>query len=168
MKDTKYFYNLWKEAVIKAASALKTGDRDSAEQYQQEIEHAYGEYLKCKEQENIVSESVKTILKEYGETHDTRSKIAATANRALRRGNTDIYQDAINTIDRNNFVTPEDREWAMNDFQREFEKGSEELNTQPSNTLATEGVGRKQIRMSESDLHRVVRESVNRILTRLV
>jgi hypothetical protein len=98
---------------------------------------------------------------------ENREKMAKASRRALKKGDSSVYQNSVNSITKGGG----DKE-ALADFNKKFEGEIEEdsdaeelsgdFNTQPANNLATEG--RQQFKVTESQLKAIIRESVMRIL----
>ena len=86
--------------------------------------------------------------------------MAAAAKRAVKKGNAEVYNNAMGSLTRRNSSKKE-----MGDFQDKFETiedNMNDLNDQPTNNLATnEG---KQYKVNEKQLHQIIKESVMRIL----
>jgi hypothetical protein len=116
---------------------------------------------KMKRKNNLrksINESVKQFIMEFGvgdskEAKENRKKMALASKRALDKGNDEIYHKSVLAIT-NGGGSKED----LVDFNNNWEK----LNSQPANNLATEG--RNQIKVSESQLFNIIKESVMRIL----
>ena len=108
----------------------------------------------------LLENTVKQIIREFGDKEETRGKMAAAAKRAVKKGNAEVYNNAIGSLTRRNSSKKE-----MGDFQDKFETIEDDmndLNDQPTNNLATnEG---KQYKVNEEQLHQIIRESVNMIL----
>lgn len=106
---------------------------------------------------------MKQIIREYGDKEETRGKMAAAAKRAVKKGNAEVYNNAIGSLTRRNSTKKE-----MGDFQDKFETIEDDmndLNDQPTNNLATnEG---KQYKVNEEQLHQIIKESVMRILNEI-
>ena len=166
---------------------------------------------------NVIKESVKNVILEYGNTQKVRSKMAKAARRAVKKGDSSVYQNAVNSITKGGGSKKD-----LEDFQKEYEDKLEEsknlkeytefdkmkmygqdvdydedfenledsenleeyndidlqniygrpsydedfedvgFNQQPSNVVT--GEGRKPVKVTESQLKAIIRESVMRIL----
>lgn len=89
---------------------------------------------------------MKRLIKEYGKDKNNRDKMAAAAKRAVNRGDDRTYHNAISSLLKAGCSKDE-----MEDFQDKFEK-NENKNMN------------KQVKLSESDFHDVVRGAVENIL----
>lgn len=90
---------------------------------------------------------MKRILKEYGDKQTTRDKMAKAAKRSLERdGDDSTYHNAMNSLNRRGSSREE-----MQDFQNNFEK-NENRNM------------KKQVKLSEADLHQVIKGAVESLL----
>ena len=111
----------------------------------------------------LIENTVKQIIREFGDKEETRGKMAAAAKRAVKKGNAEVYNNAIGSLTRRNSSKKE-----MGDFQDKFETiedNMNDLNDQPTNNLATnEG---KQYKVNEKQLHQIIKESVMRILNEI-
>jgi hypothetical protein len=166
---------------------------------------------------NVIKESVKNVILEYGNTQKVRSKMAKAARRAVKKGDSSVYQNAVNSITKGGGSKKD-----LEDFQKEYEDKLEEsknlkeytefdkmkmygqdvdydenfenledsenleeyndidlqniysrpsydedfedvgFNQQPSNVVT--GEGRKPVKVTESQLKAIIRESVKTIL----
>lgn len=135
---------------------------------------------------DVIRESVKSLVMEYGEKNKKHRELQAkAAKRALAKGDSSVYQNSVNSITK----AGGDKE-ALADFNKKFEDElsessnleeftdfdkmkafgqpdydedfDDELNSQPANNLATEG--RKQMKVTESELKEIIKESVRSIL----
>ncbi len=89
---------------------------------------------------------MKRLIKEYGKDKNNRDKMAAAAKRAVNRGDDRTYHNSISSLLKAGCSKEE-----MEDFQDKFEKNeSKNMN--------------KQVKLSESDFHDVVRGAVENIL----
>lgn len=105
-----------------------------------------------------INESVKQFIMEFGsgnseKAKENRKKMAMASKRAIDKGDDSVYHNSVRSI-----TTGGGSKNDLADFNDDFEK----LNSQPANNLATEG--RNQIKVSESQLKEIIRESVERIL----
>ena len=123
----------------------------------------------------IVKEAATSLLREYGDNSETRQKMAAAAKRSLEKGDDSTYHNAIKSLHKRGSSKDE-----LADFQKKFEEnaqkecgnvknleeeGEEEFNEQPTNNLAAES--KKPIKITESQLFGIIRESVKSILSEL-
>jgi hypothetical protein len=105
---------------------------------------------------NVIEESVKSLVMEYGEKNPkVRSAMAKAAKRALDNGDDETYHRAVKSI-----ADAGGSNEALQDFNDKFEK--ESLNSQPANNIT--GESRRPIKVSESQLMAIVGESVKRVL----
>ena len=105
-----------------------------------------------------INESVKQFIMEFGsgnseKAKENRKKMAMASKRAIDKGDASVYNNSVRSI-----TTGGGSKNDLGDFNDEFEK----LNSQPANNLANEG--RNQIKVSESQLKEIIKESVMRIL----
>ena len=105
-----------------------------------------------------INESVKQFIMEFGsgnseKAKENRKKMAMASKRAVDKGDDSVYHNSVRSI-----TTGGGTKKDLADFNDDFEK----LNSQPANNLATEG--RNQIKVSESQLFNIIKESVMRIL----
>lgn len=121
---------------------------------------------------DVIREAVNSLIMEFGSDPgkkgaENREKMAKASKRALKKGDSSVYQNSVNSITKGGG----DKE-ALADFNKKFEGEIEEdsdaeelsgdFNTQPANNLATEG--RQQFKVTESQLKDIIKESVKRIL----
>ena len=105
---------------------------------------------------NVIEESVKSLVMEYGEKNpNVRSAMAKAAKRGLENGNDETYHRAVKSI-----ADAGGSNEALQDFNDKFEK--ESLNSQPANNIT--GESRRPVKVSESQLMAIIGESVRRIL----
>ena len=105
-----------------------------------------------------INESVKQFIMEFGsgnseKAKENRKKMAMASKRAIDKGDDSVYHNSVRSI-----TTGGGSKNDLADFNDDFEK----LNSQPANNLATES--RNQIKVSESQLFNIIKESVMRIL----
>ena len=105
-----------------------------------------------------INETVKQFIMEFGsgnseQAKENRKKMAMASKRAIDKGDDSVYHNSVRSI-----TTGGGSKSDLGDFNDEFEK----LNSQPANNLANEG--RNQIKVSESQLFNIIKESVMRIL----
>jgi hypothetical protein len=105
-----------------------------------------------------INETVKQFIMEFGsgnseKAKENRKKMAMASKRAVDKGDDSVYHNSVRSI-----TTGGGSREDLGDFNDEFEK----LNSQPANNLANEG--RNQIKVSESQLFNIIKESVMRIL----
>lgn len=105
-----------------------------------------------------INESVKQFIMEFGsgnseKAKENRKKMAMASKRAIDKGDDSVYHNSVRSI-----TTGGGSKSDLADFNDDFEK----LNSQPANNLANEG--RNQIKVSESQLFNIIKESVMRIL----
>lgn len=135
---------------------------------------------------DVIRESVKSLVMEYGDTKKGREKLAKASKRALKKGDSSVYQNSVKSIT-NGGGSKDDLADFNKKFENELDESSnleeftdfdkmkafgypeydedfddDELNSQPSNILAAEG--RKQMKVTESQLKDIINESVKRIL----
>lgn len=135
---------------------------------------------------DVIRESVKSLVMEYGDTKKGREKLAKASKRALKKGDSSVYQNSVKSIT-NGGGSKDDLADFNKKFENELDESSnleeftdfdkmkafgypeydedfddDELNSQPSNILAAEG--RKQMKVTESQLKDIIKESVKRIL----
>lgn len=134
---------------------------------------------------DVIRESVKSLVMEYGDTKKGREKLAKASKRALKKGDSSVYQNSVKSIT-NGGGSKDDLADFNKKFEDELDESSnieeftdfdkmkafgypeydedfdDELNSQPSNILASEG--RKQMKVTESQLKDIIKESVRRIL----
>lgn len=121
---------------------------------------------------DVIREAVNSLIMEFGSDPgkkgaENREKMAKASKRALKKGDSSVYQNSVNSITKGGG----DKE-ALADFNKKFEGEIEEdsdaeelsgdFNTQPANNLATEG--RQQFKVTESQLKDIIKESVRSIL----
>ena len=134
---------------------------------------------------DVIRESVKSLVMEYGNTKKGREKLAKASKRALKKGDSSVYQDSVKSITKGggskddladfnkNFENELDESSNLEEFtdfdkmktfgQPDYDEDfDDELNSQPANNLAAEG--RKQMKVTESELKEIIKESVKRIL----
>ena len=109
---------------------------------------------------DVIRESVKSLVMEYGtdpgeKGNENRAKMAKVAARNLRKGDDGAYHNAVNSIAKGGGSKQQ-----LDDFHNKFEK--EGLNSQPANNITGESKG--SIKITESQLKDIIRESVYRIL----
>lgn len=105
---------------------------------------------------DVIEESVKSLVMEYGEKNPkVRSAMAKAAKRALDNGDDETYHRAVKSI-----ADAGGSNEALQDFNDKFEK--ESLNSQPANNLATNE--NRQAKVTESQLKDIIRESVYMVL----
>lgn len=104
---------------------------------------------------NVIKESVMMTLNEFGNTPEVRGKMARAARRGIDRGDDSVYNNAVSSLIKRNSSKEE-----LSKFQDDVE--SDDFNEQPVNAVAE-----NQIRLSEKQLYRVLKESVNRVLSEL-
>jgi hypothetical protein len=142
---------------------------------------------------NVIRESVKSLVMEYGtdtgkKGDENRKKMAKVAKRRLKKGDASGYQDAVNSITKGGgsketladfhkkFEDELDESSNLEEFtdfdkmkafgQPDYDEDfDDELNSQPANNLAAEG--RKQMKVTESELKDIIKESVKRILSNI-
>ena len=102
----------------------------------------------------IVEDAARSILKEYGNSPQTREKMGMAAKRGVMKGDTSAYDNAMNSLGKRNSLRDD-----YNDFQKGFE--DETLNAQPGNNLVGE------MRVNESQLYDIIRESVKSVLSEI-
>ena len=96
------------------------------------------------------------LVMEYGEKNPkVRSAMAKAAKRALDNGSDETYHRAVKSI-----ANAGGSKEALQDLNDKFEK--ESLNSQPANNIT--GESRRPVKVSESQLKDIIRESVYRIL----
>jgi hypothetical protein len=121
---------------------------------------------------DVIREAVNSLIMEFGSDPgkkgaENREKMAKASKRALKKGDTSVYQNSVNSITKGGGSKE-----ALSDFHKNFETDIEEdsdveelsgdFNTQPANNLAAEG--RQQFKVTESQLKDIIKESVKRIL----
>jgi hypothetical protein len=121
---------------------------------------------------DVIREAVNFLIMEFGSDPgkkgaENREKMAKASKRALKKGDSSVYQNSVNSITKGGG----DKE-ALADFNKKFETDIEEdsdveelsgdFNTQPANNLAAEG--RQQFKVTESQLKDIIKESVRSIL----
>ena len=121
---------------------------------------------------DVIREAVNSLIMEFGSDPgkkgaENREKMAKASKRALKKGDSSVYQNSVNSITKGG-----GNKEALADFNKKFEgeiedsRNLEELsgdfNTQPANNLATEG--RQQFKVTESQLKDIIKESVRSIL----
>ena len=139
---------------------------------------------------NVIRESVNSLIMEFGSDPgkkgaENREKMAKASKRALKKGDSSVYQNSVNSITKGGGSKE-----ALSDFNKKFEGEIEdsrnleeytdfdkmkafgqpdynedfnnEFNSQPANNLAAEG--RQQFKVTESQLKDIIKESVKRIL----
>ena len=105
---------------------------------------------------DVIEESVKSLVMEYGEKNpEVRSAMAKAAKRAIDNGNDETYHRAVKSI-----TDAGGSKEALQDLNDKFEK--ESLNSQPANNIT--GESRRPVKVSESQLMAIIGESVRRIL----
>ena len=105
---------------------------------------------------DVIEESVKSLVMEYGEKNpEVRSAMAKAAKRAIDNGNDETYHRAVKSI-----TDAGGSKEALQDLNDKFEK--ESLNSQPANNIT--GESRRPIKVSESQLMAIIGESVKRVL----
>jgi len=99
------------------------------------------------------------LLREFGKDKENRKKMAAAAKRALKNGDDSVYHNAYQSLAKAGVDKEE-----MQDFNDDFE--SDNLNDQPANNLANNESRniKSQIKLTEEQLHQVIKESVYEIL----
>lgn len=65
---------------------------------------------------DLVKESVRQLIKEYGDEKETREKMGLAAKRGVKKGDSSAYENAINSLLKRRSSKEE-----LNDFQRGFE-----------------------------------------------
>jgi len=81
--------------------------------------------------------------------------MALASKRGVKNGKSDIYNNSLETLRRRNAPKKD-----FDFFQSNFETDDDGFNEQPINNI-TEN---KTIRITEQDLHNIIKESVNKIL----
>lgn len=109
---------------------------------------------------NVIRESVKSLVMEYGTDpgeigDENRTKMAKVAARSLRKGDDRAYHNAVNSISKGGGSKQQ-----LDDFHNKFEK--EDLNSQPANNIT--GENKESIKITESQLKDIIKESVKIIL----
>lgn len=134
---------------------------------------------------DVIRESVKSLVMEYGDTKKGREKLAKASKRALKKGDSSVYQDSVKSITKGG-GSKDDLADFNKKFENELDESSnleeftdfdkmkafgqpdydedfdDELNSQPANNLAAEG--KKQMKVTESELKEIIKESVRSIL----
>lgn len=88
------------------------------------------------------SNSILEGLNEYGDSKETREKMGMAARRGVLKGNSDSYQDAMNSLNKRNSSKEE-----LNDFQKGFEMEN-----------------KKPIQVTEEELKTFVREAAMNVI----
>lgn len=65
---------------------------------------------------DLVKESVRQLIKEYGDEKETRQKMGLAAKRGVERGNSSAHENALNSLLKRGSSKKE-----LDDFQRSFE-----------------------------------------------
>ena len=69
------------------------------------------------ELKQIIKEAAMSLIKEYGDTANSRRKMAAAAKRSVMKGDSSVYQNAMNSLNKRRSSKDE-----MEDFQQSFEE----------------------------------------------
>ena len=134
---------------------------------------------------DIIKESVKSLVLEYGKDKKNREKMAKAAKRAIKKGDASTYNNAVSSLAKAGVTKDE-----MDDFHKSFENELEEgqsleeytsfdkekmygrpyedteeingFNEQPTNVAAE---SKQPIKVTESQLKAIIKESVINILS---
>lgn len=84
----------------------------------------------------------------------------AAGRRLIKKGDASTHNTADHIMNRDRWSNSD-----RNEYQRGLEDiSNDEFNEQPTNNLVGENMNKKLIKLTEADLHRIIRESVDKIL----
>lgn len=177
MDERQEFLEQWANAVVRAAEAIKSGNIEVGMQIQQEAEEAYWNYKQTEEDtiedapsndlamesrnmEALIDESIRRTINEFGEKY--AEDYGKMARKDLeKKGNADLYHKMYTSMTRNNKNGKDVYKKFQKGFETPIEDGVEDLNSQPANNLATESKKNNKIKVTESQLFKLVDRATN-------